>query len=228
MEEKKSNETEIHAENIATESTADMSAASKKTEAAKPEQAAESGDEKDALTEALNKAKEFQDLYLRKAADFENYRKRMIREKQEAIDYANARLLSDLLPILDNFDRAVSVTVEEKKESITAFAEGVTMIKNQLESMLARDYGLVYYKAKGEVFDPNIHEAVAKAASKDVTVQTVGEEIQKGYKLKDKVLRHAKVLVLMPEEKSADAASKKTDDESGKNQEDVKLKEKKA
>lgn len=153
----------------------------------------------DPLADALAKAKEFQDLYLRKAADFENYRKRMIREKQEAIDYANGRLISDLLPIMDNFDRALLSEVEEKKESIDAFVEGVNMIKGQLEGLLSRNYGLEYYKSKGETFDPNIHEAVAKALSKDVKVQTVGEEIQKGYKLKDRVLRHAKVLVLMPE-----------------------------
>lgn len=142
---------------------------------------------------------EYKSLYLRKAADFENYRKRMIREKAEAGDYAISKLISAILPILDDFDRAIAAEVDGNLESMKAFVDGVVMIKGQLEGMLSRDYGLEYYASKGEVFDPNIHEAVAKQPSSDVTVETVGEEIQKGYKLKDKVLRHAKVLVLMPE-----------------------------
>ena len=173
MEEKKLDETEVQAEKKDAEAGA--SATSKDAVSTENESKAEACGEKDALAAALSKAKEFQDLYLRKAADFDNYRKRMAREKQEAIDYANARLISDLLPILDNFDRAISVAVNEKKESIAAFTEGVTMIKTQLEGLLSRDYGLLHYKSKGEVFDPNVHEAVAKASSKNVSVQTVGE-----------------------------------------------------
>lgn len=171
----------------------------KKAEASKKSETTEKAAAEDPLAAAQAKAKEFQDLYLRKAADFENYRKRMVREKQEAIEYANTQLLTDLLPILDNFDRAVAVKVEQTPESIKAFTDGIVMIKGLLEGMLARDYGLSAYNSKGEVFDPSIHEAVARAPSKEVTVQTVGEEISKGYKLKDRVLRHAKVLVLMPE-----------------------------
>ncbi|MEL3908744.1 MAG: nucleotide exchange factor GrpE [Treponemataceae bacterium] len=206
MEEKKVDEEKITEENGAKKEKATTEAeCAEKNDAA----STECSSCEDQLADALAKAKEFQDLYLRKAADFENYRKRMIREKQESIDYANGRLISDLLPIMDNFDRALSSELEEKKESIDAFVEGVNMIKGQLEGMLNRNYGLEYYKSKGETFDPNIHEAVAKAPSKDVKVQTVGEEIQKGYKLKDKVLRHAKVLVLMPEDENKDEAQAK-------------------
>lgn len=222
MEEKKLDETEVQAEKKDAEAGA--SATSKDAVSTENESKAEACGEKDALAEALSKAKEFQDLYLRKAADFDNYRKRMAREKQEAIDYANARLISDLLPILDNFDRAISVAVNEKKESIAAFTEGITMIKTQLEGLLSRDYGLLHYKSKGEVFDPNVHEAVAKASSKDVSVQTVGEEIQKGYKLKDKVLRHAKVLVLMPEEGGDKTVAEKPDEASAEKPEKTKSK----
>lgn len=153
----------------------------------------------DPLKKAQGEAEEYKSLYLRKAADFENYRKRMIREKAEAGDYAAARLITDLLPIMDNFDRAISAEVGKDTESVQNFVAGIEMIKGQLEGMLSRNYGLAYYPSKGEPFDPNIHEAVAKQPSQDVKVETVGEEIQKGYKLREKVLRHAKVLVLMPQ-----------------------------
>ncbi|PIE99021.1 MAG: nucleotide exchange factor GrpE [Treponema sp.] len=186
-------------------------------EAEKPEECDKEPDLTEQISCLNEKCKELEGAYLRKAADFENYRKRMIKEKQEAVTYANSKLLGDLLVILDNFDRAVSTGIKDTDEKgdskFAAFEDGVKMIKTQLEAMLQNDYGLVYYPAKGEVFDPNIHEAVAMNPSPDVKVATVGEELQKGYKLKDKVLRSSKVMVLMP------AEAKKTDTEEEKNTE---------
>lgn len=154
-----------------------------------------------AEVEALQvKCRDLQEQYLRKAADFENYRKRMIKEKQEAIDYANTNLLSDLIQVLDDFDRAIEAGKAQEAEN-KAFAEGVLMIKNQMASLLSSKYGLTYYPAKGEPFDPNLHEAVSMIQSPDVTEALVGEELQKGYKLKERVIRHSKVMVLMPQEK---------------------------
>ena len=154
-----------------------------------------------AEVEALQaKCRDLQEQYLRKAADFENYRKRMIKEKQEAIDYANTNLLSDLIQVLDDFDRAIEAGKAQEAEN-KAFAEGVLMIKNQMTSLLSSKYGLTYYPAKGEPFDPNLHEAVSMIQSPDVTDALVGEELQKGYKLKERVIRHSKVMVLMPQEK---------------------------
>lgn len=142
---------------------------------------------------------DLQDQYLRKAADFDNYRKRMIREKQDAIDFANANLLGDLVQVLDDFDRAMAAgNTPEKGTPEAAFAEGVTMIRNQLGSMLENKYGLTYYVSKGEPFDPNVHEAVATTPSPDVKEAVVAEEFTKGYKLKDRVIRHSKVMVHTP------------------------------
>lgn len=161
--------------------------------------AADSGDLSARVTELERLNSELQDQYLRKAADFDNYRKRMIREKQDAIDYANASLLTDLVQILDDFDRAIdSGGAYEEGSPAHAFANGVGMIRSQLGSMLENKYSLTYYPAKGAAFDPNFHEAVATTPSPDVTEATVAEEYVKGYKLRDRILRHSKVMVHTP------------------------------
>ena len=151
----------------------------------------------DKLASLEAKCRELQDQYLRKAADFDNYRKRMIREKQEAIDYANTNLLSDLLQILDDFDRAIEAG-KKAGEDAAAFMQGVMMIRSGLLTLLESKYGLQYYEVQGLVFNPEIHEAVATNPSAEVTEPTVGAELQKGYKLKERILRPAKVMVLMP------------------------------
>ena len=166
--------------------------------------------------------RDWQDQYLRKAADFENYRKRMIREKQEAIDYANGNLLLDLVQVLDDFDRAIDAGNAGKTQggeaSNNAFVEGVVMIKNQMVSMLSSKYGLSYYPAKGEAFDPNLHEAVSMIQSPDVKEAVVGEELQKGYKLKERVIRHSKVMVLMPAEKQDEKKAEESEAADKKNE----------
>ena len=166
------------------------------TEASKEAKPEPTDAEKLASFEA--KCRELQDQYLRKAADFDNYRKRMIREKQEAIDYANTNLISDLLQILDDFDRAIEAGKKAGEENAAAFMQGVVMIRNSLSSLLELKYGLQYYEVQGKAFNPDIHEAVATNPSAEVTEPTVGAELQKGYKLKERILRPAKVMVLMP------------------------------
>ncbi len=144
---------------------------------------------------------DLQDQYLRKAADFDNYRKRMIREKQDAIDYANTNLLVDLVQVLDDFDRAIGHADQfEAGSPAAALAEGVTMIRTQLGNMLDSKYGLTYYPSKDTTFDPNVHEAIGTVPSPDVSEPTVAEEYMKGYKLKDRIIRPAKVMVKMPVE----------------------------
>jgi grpE len=165
------------------------------TQSAAETQQEPSDAEKLAVLEA--KCRELQDQYLRKAADFDNYRKRMIKEKQEAIDYANTNLLSDLLQILDDFDRAIEAG-KKAGDDAAAFMQGVVMIRSGLLTLLESKYGLQYYEVQGLVFNPEIHEAVATNPSAEVTEPTVGAELQKGYKLKERILRPAKVMVLMP------------------------------
>ncbi|MCI5831248.1 MAG: nucleotide exchange factor GrpE [Treponema sp.] len=152
-------------------------------------------EEKIAALEAENA--ELKEEVKRRMADFENYRKRAIQEKQDAFDYANTSLLKDLLESLDNFDRTVeaAATATDPK----SIADGVSMINKSLISMLENKYGLIAYGAAGEAFNPDLHEAIGKA-DEDVAEPTLKAVYLKGYKLKDRVIRHAKVMVSMPKE----------------------------
>jgi molecular chaperone GrpE len=140
---------------------------------------------------------EAKDQFLRKAADFENFRKRMNREKQDAIDFANQSLLSDLIPVLDDFDRALQSA--ENSRDFDALYEGVGMIAKRLSSTLESKWGLKSYAAAGVLFDPNFHEALMMEKSSAVSEQTVQADLLKGYTLKDRVIRSAKVKVLIPD-----------------------------
>lgn len=146
--------------------------------------------------ELEEKNKELYDQYLLARADHENYRKHMIKEKQEAFDYANANLLSDLLESLDNFDRALDAAAAAT--DVASVVEGVKMIKNQLVSMLENKYNLAGYGEKGDAFDPNIHEAIGSMAG-PVAEPICSEVYLKGYKLKERVIRYAKVMVQKPD-----------------------------
>ena len=141
---------------------------------------------------------ELKDQYLRKVADFDNYRKRMIREKQEAFDYANANLLTDLLTTLDDFDRALSAA--EGTEGNASILQGVQMINKQLRSMLESKYALTCYGEVGDAFDYDKYEAIG-SSNGDVSEPTCKEIFLKGYMLKERVIRPAKVFVEMPEGK---------------------------
>lgn len=150
--------------------------------------------------EALEKENaDLKDQLLRRAADFDNYRKRMIKEKQEAFDYANAALLQDLLESIDNLER--TVVAAEGATDAKSIADGVKMISASLVSMLENKYNLTAYGAVGEAFNPDEHEALRSEPSDDVESPVIKEVYLKGYKLKDRVIRNAKVSVSMPNEK---------------------------
>ena len=144
------------------------------------------------------KLAELNDQYLRKAADFENFRKRMIREKQEIAEFANQNLILDLLPVLDDFERAIKSA--ETSKDFTSFYEGVTMIQKRLSTELENKWGLRRFESEGEPFDPNRHEALQMEKVPGIEEPLVKEDFLKGYTLKDRVIRFAKVKVLMPEE----------------------------
>jgi molecular chaperone GrpE len=160
-----------------------------------PDAAAQAAALKDQLAEA-------NDQYLRKAAEFENFRKRMNREKQEAIDFANQTLLLDLIPIIDDLDRAIKSAENTGSASpeFTSLYEGIGMIEKRLISQLENKWGLKRFDSAGEAFDPTRHEAIMMEKSAEISEPLVAEDFIKGYILKDRVIRSAKVKVLMPEE----------------------------
>lgn len=139
---------------------------------------------------------ELKDQLLRRAADFDNYRKRMLKEKQETYDYANASLLEDLLESLDNFDRTVAAAKDAKDAK--TIADGIKMINESLVKMLEDKYGLKAYGKEGEDFNPNEHEAIGRVEDENAKKETLNQIYLKGYKLKDRVIRHAKVMVNVP------------------------------
>jgi molecular chaperone GrpE len=154
-----------------------------------------SGQERIAALEA--ELAERNDQFLRKAAEFENFRKRMNREKQEAIDFANQSLLLDLIPVIDDFERAIQSAAVSK--DFNSLYEGIGMIERRLITMLENRWALKRFDCAGEVFDPNRHEAIMMEKSAEVSEPVVQEDFIKGYTLKDRVIRSAKVKVIMPE-----------------------------
>ena len=157
----------------------------------------------DKIAELEAQLAEVRDQFLRKAADFENFRKRMNQEKQNAIEFANQTLLLDIIPIIDDFQRAIQ-SAEASAELAElpagkAMLDGITMIEKRLMSQLEAKWGLKRFNSAGEPFDPNRHEAMMMEKSPDVKEPVVQEDLVKGYTLKDRVIRAAKVKVIMPE-----------------------------
>jgi molecular chaperone GrpE len=140
---------------------------------------------------------ETRDQLLRKAADFENFRKRINQEKQNAIEYANQSLLLDIIPVIDDLERAI--LAGENSTDISSFLEGIKMIEKRLTGQLESKWGLRRFISAGELFDPNLHEALMVEKSPDVKESTVQEDLFKGYYLKERVIRAAKVKVIVPE-----------------------------
>ena len=157
----------------------------------------EQADTPEAKIAALEKENaDLKDQLLRRAADFDNYRKRMMQEKQDAFDYGNANLLKDLLDSLDNFDRTLEAAATAK--DVKSIVDGIKMVNKNLVNMLENKYNLSSFGKEGDEFDPDIHEAIGMQEG-DVKKEQIAAVYLKGYKLKDKVIRHAKVMVVKPE-----------------------------
>ena len=197
-EEKTENQTEEKAtsqEEAAAEAQTADGAQSADAAAAKSDEKKElTPEEKIAALEKENA--DLKDQLLRRAADFDNYRKRMMKEKQDTYDYANAGLLGDLLDSLDNFDRTIDAAKDAKDAK--AIADGIKMINKNLVKMLEDKYGLTGYGKEGDEFNPDEHEAIGRVEDEKAKKETLAQVYLKGYKLKDKVIRHAKVMVKVP------------------------------
>ncbi|HTA31157.1 MAG TPA: nucleotide exchange factor GrpE [Candidatus Cybelea sp.] len=138
------------------------------------------------------KAAENWDRLLRLTADFDNYKKRAARERQEAVSFANENLLAKLLPVMDAFDMALAATTSDS--SAKSLQAGIVMVANQLKSALA-EAGLEEINAAGKPFDPNLHEAVAQEETADAPEGEIIRQTRKGYKFRQRLLRPTGVIV---------------------------------
>lgn len=144
------------------------------------------------LAELEKQNAELSEQLLRRAAEFDNYRKRTQREKTEAYADATARAVAEFLPTLDNFERALACESTDGE-----FKKGIEMILTQFCDVL-RSLGVEEIKAMGEPFDPDVHNAVSRAEKPELGENIVCEVFQKGYRLGERVLRHAAVIVANP------------------------------
>jgi len=173
----------------------------------------------EALAEVQARLAEAEERLLRKAAEFENFRKRTNQEKARAIEFANESLLLDLIPVIDDLERAIGAA--EAAADLAdlpagkAMLEGISMIEKRLTGQLEGKWGLRRFAAAGEPFDPNFHEAMFMEKSAGVAEPTVAEDFARGYLLKDRVIRAAKVKVLMPADEAPAASAGESTAEAG-------------
>ncbi len=156
------------------------------------------------------------DRLLRKQAEFENFRKRTEKEKQEFYDFALAKFLLGLLPVIDGLERGLSVS---EGETIEGYRRGIELILKQLRDLLS-SAGVQPIRATGQMFDPNLHQAVLREESSVLPENEIIEEMQRGYTFKDRLLRPSMVKVSVPvpapiieSVESQDRASEKEKDE---------------
>ncbi len=143
------------------------------------------------------KADEHWDRLLRTTADFDNFRKRAAREKQEAIKYATEALIEKLVPVLDHFDMALAAAQTNPADGPQSLQTGIALIHQQFKNALA-EAGLEEVDATGQKFDPNWHEAISQKETAAMPEGQVVQQLRKGYKLRDRLLRPASVIVAKP------------------------------
>jgi molecular chaperone GrpE len=141
--------------------------------------------------EPVDELAKWKEMAVRATAELDNFRKRMVREKSNALRYANQSLLEELLPVLDNFEMGLMAAKQDEKSMIF---QGMQMVKTQLDAFLSSQ-GAIEVDAEGAVFDPNVHEAVSQEESSEVEDGTVLRVMRRGYRINDRLLRPAIVVV---------------------------------
>lgn len=133
---------------------------------------------------------------IRRQADTDNFKKRLLREKDEAVQFANTKLIMDMLEFLDNLERTIAVAKQGGDAS--SICQGIQLIQDQLLGTLSKNWGLEKIDCVGKEFDPQEHEACMMETNAEVETETVMEQLQSGYKLHDRVIKPAKVKVAKP------------------------------
>jgi molecular chaperone GrpE len=170
------------------------------SQATSPAEAADASAQLQAdLAAARSEIKDWHDRYLRKAAEFENFRKRTEKERTESATLAKSSVLSEILPIVDACERALGSFPEatETVEGLDQYRQGFQLLYKQLNDVLSR-IGVTAMEVRGEKFDPHLHEAVTREESDEYEENTIVEELQRGYLFKGRLLRPAQVKVATP------------------------------
>lgn len=162
------------------------------TDASEPDTAPAPGSPTDAMSQCQEEAAKWRDQALRYAAELDNFRKRTAREAQETRAYANAELLRSILPVLDNFEMGLEAARAESEKSMIFM--GMSMVQRQITDFL-REQGVQEVEALGKPFDPNLHDAVSQEINTEIVEGTILRVTRRGYKLKDRLLRAASVIV---------------------------------
>ena len=186
-EAKAADEAEEQAEEAKAEEP-EEAAAEEKAEDAEAKEEPEKAE--DAAKKAEEEAAQESERYMRLMAEFQNYKRRAAKEKTDTLQYANEKIVADILPVLDNFERALTTETED----IEGYAKGMQLIFEQLYKAL-ENAGLEEIKALDEDFDPNVHNAVMTDNIEDKDDGKITKVLQKGYKLRDKVVRPSMVAV---------------------------------
>lgn len=193
---KQTEEVNQEMKNQSVDQTAEANINSQTEEQIVEEKGVEEISEMEKLQNEINALKDevntWKDKFLRKMAEFDNYKKRVEQDQLQLIKYANEKLIKDLLPVIDDFERSLTFSKDELKNN--AVLQGVEMVYNKLMKILT-DYGLKKIDALNQPFDFNLHEALLQVPKDGVEPLTVIEEVEKGYILHDKVIRHSKVIV---------------------------------
>ena len=163
-----------------------VSAEESTTEQAAPEK------EQTPLEKAQTEATHWKEIALRSAAELDNFRKRTAKERQDAVKYANGSLLESLLPVIDNFEFGLQAAKMEGENSPVLL--GMSMVQKQLIDFL-KENGVEEIPAVGQEFDPNVHDAVSQQPTADAPEGTILSQLRKGYRLRDRLLRPASVVV---------------------------------
>ena len=161
--------------------------------------AAQEGAEAEEGGASSEEAAALKDQLLRLHADFDNLRRRTLREKEEAFRYGHEKLVKDLLPTVDNLERAVDHARQNEGGDIEGLLQGVELVLHELQGVFSR-HGVEEIEAEGNPFDPAFHEAMAQAPDDSVPANTVVQVFQRGYQLRDHLIRPARVVVSKPSE----------------------------
>ncbi len=151
-------------------------------------------DSADELETVRGELAEIRDRWIRLNADFENFRRRTLREREDAFAYGHEKLAKDLLPAVDNLGRAIDAARKSGVGDLESLLQGLELVQRDLESVLSK-HGVTEVEALGQPFDPSVHEALAQLPDASVPANTVVQVFQRGFRLRDRLLRPAQVVV---------------------------------